>query len=152
LPGQAFERAQEVVALRVQGAELPRQVVSVLRNLLDERVNFSRFLRAGMFIFREAALQSFGHESRPGEFLPQIIVQIKADSPSLVLRNFQQLIFQPPALLEQRLKLHVCRAQLRRPALHPRFQFLMGFPEILLRFSPGRACFRLAPIRARPRE
>src|SRR4051794_17867351 len=100
MTGQALQDRGDFIPVSVKRAELTRQIVRVLSDFLDQCMNLAGFLRAWMIVLFRPPLESFCHKAGAGQFLAEIIVEIETNAAALVFRNFEELVFQPPPLLE----------------------------------------------------
>ena len=73
------------------------QVAGVAHGLLDEVVDPGRVRGLRGAPLGQLEFQPFGHERQAGELLAQVIVQIQADAPPLLLGDLEQFVFEAPA-------------------------------------------------------
>jgi len=100
--------------VNVKGSELASEIVGVVNDFLNKglqplRIGSTRMLLGGQTLF-----DTFGHQGDTGQFLAEIIVQVKAYATPFVLGDFEEFVFEPFALLNDISQFEICRLQIRR--------------------------------------
>ena len=131
--GETVEGCRQIIPLQIQRGEVMGQVAGMSHGLLDEVVDPGRVRGLASAPLGQLEFQPFGHQRQPGELLPEVIVQVQADPPPLLLGDLQQLIFKTPAFGNSGLKPGIGRPEVSRALLHPRFQLVISAAQRLLR-------------------
>src|SRR5262249_39261987 len=123
---------RQIAAFAIESGEVVGEIAGIAHRLLNERMYFAGLFGEGGVLFNDPQFEAFDHERDAGEFLAEIVVEVQADAPALLVGNLEQFMFETSSFSNGGLKFVVSGLELCGALLNACFELVVGAAQIVL--------------------